>query len=489
MGSDSRYATKIQADAADKEYVDPCSTTGCMKGRGAWGCVFFPIVLLWQSVNIYFIPCVGIYLNRLATVGEKGLCCLCVLFGCWRFKDTEFVGDAALGDPVKYRDVEWVRAREICKGLEPGKNPKLFAGKIEPADLRQGHLGDCWLLAALATLAEHPVAIRKCFLNREYSSRGKYRVRLYDGLKRQWVIIVIDDYIPVKKGTKDPIFVKPNGEELWAMLLEKAFAKFYGSYAKLSGGQEIGALFQITGDNCFSFRSVPETKKDDGYWKHHWVRHDPKFMFEERDWVSFERSDEEIKDDRFFRIMLQYNHKHSVMTAAFMYNYAKSDPELQAACEDRADRWGLVPSHAYSVLEVRRAGTSLGMGGVRLVKLRNPWGSYEWKGKWSDGSKEWTENPEIAKEVGYVDDSSDGAFWMSFDDFQDFFREVQVCDRTTVEDLRLDVVEDSAICGPTIGCVGGCIGFWCCCMGARTIYCGNVTKAETEKAAGCCTTV
>ena len=113
MGSDSRYATKIQADSADKEYVDPCSTTGCMKGRGAWGCVFFPIVLLWQSVNIYFIPCVGIYLNRLATVGEKGLCCLCVLFGCWRFKDTEFVGDAALGDPVKYRDVEWVRAREM----------------------------------------------------------------------------------------------------------------------------------------------------------------------------------------------------------------------------------------------------------------------------------------------------------------------------------------------------------------------------------------
>ena len=139
-----------------------------------------------------------------------------------------------------------------------------LAQRLKVVCEREGLDAEPHTLSTLATLAEHPVAIRKCFLNREYSSRGKYRVRLYDGLKRQWVIIVIDDYIPVKKGTKDPIFVKPNGEELWAMLLEKAFAKFYGSYAKLSGGQEIGALFQITGDNCFSFRSVPETKKDDG---------------------------------------------------------------------------------------------------------------------------------------------------------------------------------------------------------------------------------
>ena len=217
------------------------------------------------------------------------------------------------------------------------------------------------------------------------------------------------------------------------------------------------------------------------------MRHDPEFMYEERDWVSFSKSEEEINDDRFFRIMLKYNHNHSVMAASV--KKVDNDPEPWSAKEDRAEREGLVTNHAYSMLEVRRAGTLLGMGGVRLVKLRNPWGDHEWSGKWSDGSTEWTDNPEIAKEVGYVENKSDGMFWMSWDDFQDFFTHVQVCDRTTVDDLRLDVVENSAICGPTIGCVGGCVGFWCCCMGARTIYCGNITKAKTEKAAGCCTTV
>ncbi len=36
-----------------------------------------------------------------------------------------------------------------------------------------------------------------------------------------------------------------------------------------------------------------------------------------------------------------------------------------------------------------------------LVKLRNPWGEQEWRGAWSDGSKEWT--PAIRKQLKHVD--------------------------------------------------------------------------------------
>ena len=47
---------------------------------------------------------------------------------------------------------------------------------------------------------------------------------------------------------------------------------------------------------------------------------------------------------------------------------------------------GIVQGHAYSILDIAE------IDGEKLMQLRNPWGnSKEWKGAWSDGSKEWTE--------------------------------------------------------------------------------------------------
>ncbi len=47
---------------------------------------------------------------------------------------------------------------------------------------------------------------------------------------------------------------------------------------------------------------------------------------------------------------------------------------------------GLVAGHAYGILNVLLTKD----GKFKLIQLRNPWGSFEWKGKWSDGSREWT---------------------------------------------------------------------------------------------------
>jgi hypothetical protein len=41
-------------------------------------------------------------------------------------------------------------------------------------------VGNCWLMAGMACLAEYPGAIQKAFLTREHNARGKYRIRLYD---------------------------------------------------------------------------------------------------------------------------------------------------------------------------------------------------------------------------------------------------------------------------------------------------------------------
>lgn len=44
---------------------------------------------------------------------------------------------------------------------------------------------------------------------------------------------------------------------------------------------------------------------------------------------------------------------------------------------------GLVVNHTYSVIK------AIEFNGKRFLKVRNPWGMYEWTGRWSDGSKEW----------------------------------------------------------------------------------------------------
>eukprot|EP00325_Prymnesiales_sp_UTEX-LB-985_P018602 CAMPEP_0174750520 /NCGR_PEP_ID=MMETSP1094-20130205/97908_1 /TAXON_ID=156173 /ORGANISM="Chrysochromulina brevifilum, Strain UTEX LB 985" /LENGTH=102 /DNA_ID=CAMNT_0015955891 /DNA_START=92 /DNA_END=397 /DNA_ORIENTATION=- len=99
--------------------------------------------------------------------------CCC---GPWVFTDTSFEGDTAIGQTGK--ELDWVRAYELIDEADRAKGfkPRLYHGEIEPSDLCQGAVGDCWLVAALACAAEHPACIRNAFLTSEANSRGKYRV-------------------------------------------------------------------------------------------------------------------------------------------------------------------------------------------------------------------------------------------------------------------------------------------------------------------------
>lgn len=56
-----------------------------------------------------------------------------------------------------------------------------------------------------------------------------------------------------------------------------------------------------------------------------------------------------------------------------------------------------------------------------MIKLRNPWGKGEWKGRWSDNWKEWT--PELRKQLNYYS-KEDGIFCMDYNDFCKYFTDV-----------------------------------------------------------------
>lgn len=104
------------------------------------------------------------------------------------------------------------------------KNPQIFQDDIDPNDIKQGFLPDCWFLSALSCLAERPALVRRLFVTKEYNKEGIYRIKLCKN--GEWHLITIDDYIPCYFNG-GPMFSRANGEELWVMLLEKAYAKMH----------------------------------------------------------------------------------------------------------------------------------------------------------------------------------------------------------------------------------------------------------------------
>ena len=124
--------------------------------------------------------------------------------------------------------IEWKRPTDI--------SPKwsLFEGKVEFNDVQQGSLGDCYFLSSITALTEFPYLITEKFRTEKYNDTGYYEVIFFiDG---EWQILFLDDYFPFDPTKNNFAFAKPNNNELWAMLLEKAWAKLNGGYSNIIGG-------------------------------------------------------------------------------------------------------------------------------------------------------------------------------------------------------------------------------------------------------------
>lgn len=88
-------------------------------------------------------------------------------------------------------------------------------------------------MSSLASLAERPQLVERLFVTKHYNQEGVYRVKICKN--GEWVYVTVDDYFPcyVDGG---PIFSRAHGNELWVLLLEKAYAKLHGCYMNLRNG-------------------------------------------------------------------------------------------------------------------------------------------------------------------------------------------------------------------------------------------------------------
>lgn len=270
----------------------------------------------------------------------------------------------------QFKSIVWKRARELFGEGQVD----LFKG-ITASDIRQGSLGNCYFLCSLASLAEQPELISRLFDIQKYNQNGVYSVWL--NINGGWQQFVLDEYFPsVQKGSKFELsFSKTDEKELWVILLEKAYAKAYGSYWDIIGGDPVHALRDLSG--------APYDRIED-------------FSDLDKAWEKLRAS----RAQKFIITCFTYSAKN---------------------VEEQSDE-GLVSGHAYSILDVREILDSRGKM-ARILKIRNPWGKFEWNGAFSDQSPLWTED---AKRELNIEHSDDGVFWMPFKEFTRYYEGIGI---------------------------------------------------------------
>lgn len=411
----------------------------------------FAFALGW--VRIYAIPCL---LTTLHMALSKCFCALCGGFFP-KYRDPWFpANDASVGynllgrgpkpcldffccccakvvcichNPCSKATIPWKRANEVVEardGAGAGR-AQLFEGKIEANDVQQGGLGDCWLLSAIASIAEaHPEIVRSLFITNFVEPCGIYRIRLYDVRFERWTTVTIDDRIPMNDANTAPRFTQPNGPELWVLLLEKAFAKLWGSYGYLEGGHVILALQSFTGN--------------------HGVLMDPKVYCES------------TSVDQFFDVI------HGTLAHGFVVDVRP--PNMLVGCSFARAEQGLITGHAYSILDCATL-----QSGAKLLKIRNPHAQGEWTGKYSDKDAAWMEAGVTSMKGQRVDrESDDGIFWMCIEDFVAHSDDVYFVGASrSVGTETMEFHEGLGLCGPARGCAGGSLNY--CCGGGCRLTC------------------
>lgn len=210
-----------------------------------------------------------------------------------------------------------------------------------------------------------------------------FAVRMhFDGAFR---IVLLDDRVFGSSTSGAPLFARglsgKEVESIWVILLEKAYAKLYGTYAAIEGGFEHYSMEDLTG-------GVP----------------------------SLLTNLDAESQAKWEKLKLIYEGGHLLGAGS---NSEHDDSHISSE--------GIVSRHAYTILEVRE------VDNFKLLRMKNPWGGVgqdgggyksEWRGEWSDKSNVWTAR---YKKMLKFSDSDDGIFWISFPDFIRVFERVYIC--------------------------------------------------------------
>jgi calpain len=244
-------------------------------------------------------------------------------------------------------------------------------------------LGDCWLIGALSVLATQPNYIKGrfklttetkdltddeaegmqeglyCPMFHFLAKYGIYVIRFFK--EYGWRYVIIDDKLPCYKkeedstSTPDLVFGKCRSHsEFWVPLIEKAYAKIHNCYEALIAGYLDDALMDLTGLLPYKYKlkgPKPQFGTPDDLWK----------------------------------VLVKSTKSKSMLGCSVTGNPGETEHEVTIDDEPV----GILKSHAYGIIDVFELPDPKANNAHkshRLLRVRNPWGTKEWNGKWSDGS-------------------------------------------------------------------------------------------------------
>lgn len=225
--------------------------------------------------------------------------------------------------------------------------------------LQSSQLGNCYFIAALSVLAEHPAYLRRLFAATlsvpptSCESDGRWTVNLHHN--GQWRQVSIDDYLPTTafasssgSTSNSQLYCGHNrpGCGFWVALFEKAYAKVYGSYGAIAGGDIAESLRDLSGSPVFSLR----IDHGDGI--------------------------EMVKNGKLWNLLVERTQAGHLLacgwcgSAAQTLSYLSKRDDKKIKTKHSATEI-IVPNHAYAILNcvVKK--------GKKMLEIRNPWGKFE----------------------------------------------------------------------------------------------------------------
>mmetsp|Transcript_17511 Transcript_17511/g.38275 ORF Transcript_17511/g.38275 Transcript_17511/m.38275 type:complete len:823 (-) Transcript_17511:4358-6826(-) len=272
----------------------------------------------------------------------------------------------------------WVRASKLL-----GRNPQMIVS-VSPQSILQEFVADCSFVSSLCIAAHHERRFKKKLITNliypqvdgtaVFNPCGKYMVKLwYNGVAR---CVVVDDRFPMTANGDWLCSFSKIPNELWVSVIEKA-------YMKLNGGFDFPG--SVSGIDLYSLTGwIPEVHV-----------------------LSGSTFTNDQKESTWSKLHSAAGHGDVLMTVA-----------TGTLSDARADALGLVPTHAYAVLEVCES------QGKRLLQLKNPWSRLRWKGNFSPyDEKNWT--PALRNDLNYdlqrARENDTGIFWIDYDSLLEYF--------------------------------------------------------------------